>query len=333
VNSFGRLFRITLFGESHGPCVGVLIDGCPAGLPLSEPDFYEDLQRRRAGGKGTTQRVEQDLPIIKSGLFQGRTTGAPILVIFENRDVAPEQYEELRYLPRPGHADLVVSRKYGGFNDFRGGGQFSGRLTVGLVAAGVVAKKIIRPLRVMAELKEVYGSKDTEAAIEEAERKGDSVGGIVECKVIEVPPCLGEPFFDTCESLLSHIVFAIPGIKGIEFGRGFQAARMKGSEFNDEPQDLSGRTRTNNCGGILGGMTTGNEVVFRVAVRPTPSIKRVQLTVDTRTGQKSELLIKGRHDVCFAVRIPPIVEAATAIVFADLLLLEQRRGRVYGERD
>lgn len=333
MNSFGKLFRITLFGESHGPSVGVLIDGCPAGLSLSELDFMEDLERRKGGKNGTTQRVEEDLPLLKSGVFQGRTTGAPILILFDNKDVRSEDYEELRYLPRPGHADLIASKKFGGFNDWRGGGQFSGRLTVGLVAAGVVAKRLISPSKVVAELKEVHGSTDIEAEIEQAEREGDSVGGIVECRVTDLPACLGEPFFDSCESLLAHIVFAIPGIKGIEFGKGFEASKMRGSEYNDEPLDLSGRTRTNNCGGIQGGMTNGNDVVFRVAVRPTPSIRKAQWTIETTTGQRRQILVRGRHDICFATRIPPILEAATAIVFADLLLLEQRIRRVHLERD
>jgi chorismate synthase len=324
MNSFGKLFRISIFGESHGPYVGVVIDGCPAGLTLGADDFTDDMKRRKGGRAGTTARKEADSPTIASGLFNGRTTGAPILVLFENRDVDSSDYETLRRTPRPGQADLVALQKYGGFNDYRGGGAFSGRLTTGLVAAGVIAKKLVRPVDVAADLVEAGGSVDVEKAVEEALRANDSVGGVVRCLAKGLPAGLGEPFFDSTESLLAHLLFSVPGIKGIEFGAGFGGSRMKGSEFNDEIISLAGETRTNNAGGVNGGITSGNDLVFRVAVRPTASIGRSQRTIDTQTGGQREVSVGGRHDACFALRVPVIVEAACAIVMADLMLLEQR---------
>ncbi len=328
MNTFGRLFRISVFGESHGPSVGVLVDGCPAGLSLSSEDFLSDLARRRSGGPGTTRRREEDRPSILSGLFGGRTTGAAILVLFENGDVDSTAYGNLKKTPRPGQADFVAFRKYGGFNDFRGGGIFSGRLTVGMVAAGVIAKKLIDPAFVKATLVEAGGVGQIDRAVEEATARNDSIGGIVECRAAHLPVGLGEPLFDSAESLLSHLLFSVPGIKGVEFGAGFAGARMAGSDYNDEVVSADGRTRTNNSGGINGGITNGNELLFRVAVRPTASISRSQLTVNLETGLPERLLIGGRHDVCFALRVPVIIEAATAIVIADMMLIEQRIPRV-----
>jgi chorismate synthase len=331
MNSFGRVFRVSLFGESYGPAVGVLVDGCPAGVPVDQEDFEADLGRRRPGAKGTTARTEPDKPEILSGVFKGRTTGAPILVRFENvaHDVAP--YEDLIDTPRPGHADFTGRKKYGGFNDYRGGGHFSGRLTVGLVAAGILAKKIIRPVAVEARLVEAGGSADIEAAVEKAVKEKDSIGGLVACEAWNVPAGLGEPFFDSVESLLSHIVFSIPAVRGIEFGAGFGAARMKGSRHNDQIMGADGRTATNHAGGVNGGITNGNPVLFRVAVKPTSSIPRPQTTVNLRTGKPAEIVVGGRHDACIALRVPAVVEAAAAIVLADLLLLEQRIPRVFKE--
>ena len=329
MNTFGRIFKVSIFGESHGKAVGVLVDGCPAGIELNEKDFSDDLKRRKGGGYGKTERIEEDRPIILSGVFNGRTTGAPIMVIFENKNVRPADYEALKNLPRPGHADFVAFKKYGGFNDYRGGGHFSGRLTVGLVGAGVIAKKVTTPVRYRAEVMEVGGSSEIGKPIREAKQNGDSVGGIVECVIENVPAGLGEPFFDSVESLLSHIVFSIPGIKGIEFGAGFTAARMRGSEYNDEIINIAGRTATNNAGGINGGITNGNSVVFRVAVRPTASILKKQKTINLETGKEEEISVKGRHDVCIALRFPVILEAVSAIVFADLMLIEQRVARVF----
>lgn len=324
MNSFGRIFRISIAGESHGESVAILIDGCPPGLALSRDDFLVDLERRKGGRQGTTTRREDDLPLITSGLFHGKTTGAPILILFENKNVDSRAYDEIRHTPRPGHADLVAFHKFGGFNDYRGGGHFSGRLTAPLVAAGVVAKKLIQPVSVKAMILEVGGGPDIEKAVQLAVEKGDSVGGIVECRAQNIPVGLGEPFFDSVESLISHLVFAIPAIKGIEFGAGFPCSRMMGSQCNDEILDVDGKTRTNHGGGINGGITNGNEIIFRVAVKPTSSISIPQQTVNLETGGPATLSVKGRHDACIALRVPVILEAATAIVLADLMFMEQK---------
>lgn len=322
MNTFGRIFRLSLFGESHGETVGVLIDGCPAGLPLAAGDFAADLGRRRPGAAGTTPRRETDRPLIQSGVWKRRTTGAPILIQFQNENVRSRDYEALRDLPRPGHADFVARHKYGRFHDFRGGGRFSGRMTVALAAAGVVAKKILRGIRITAALTEAGGSSDIAKAVAEALREKDSIGGIVECRATGVPAGLGEPFFDSAESLLSHLAFAVPGVKGIEFGSGFGGSRMKGSRHNDLLLDRGGKTRSNRAGGVNGGITNGNELVFRVAVKPPSSIPGEQATVNLRTGKPATISISGRHDACFALRLPVIIESAAAVVLADLMLLE-----------
>lgn len=319
MNTFGRFFKVSIFGESHGESVGVLIDGASPGVSLSEADFEADLERRRGGTRGTTPRRERDIPLIKSGVMKGTTTGAPILILFENREQDSNAYEQTRYTPRPSHADFTAWKKYRGYNDYRGGGHFSGRLTVGLVAAGVIAKKLTPSIRYEAMIVEAGGSKDIGQAVEAALTDGDSVGGIVECRVCNVPVGLGEPFFDSVESLIGHIVFSIPAVKGIEFGAGFAGSRMRGSEHNDEILDMTGKTKTNNAGGINGGITNGNDVVFRVAIKPTSSIALPQSTIDIRTGKTVRLAVSGRHDACIALRMPVIVEAATAIVFADLM--------------
>jgi chorismate synthase len=329
MNSFGRVFRVSLYGESHGPAVGVLVDGCPAGVPLAEKDFDGDLGRRRPGAKGTTPRTESDRPEVLSGVFGGRTTGAPILVRFANAAQDSDAYEAIRDTPRPGHADFTGWKKYGGFNDYRGGGHFSGRLTIGLVAAGVLAKKIIRPVTVEARLVEAGGSSDIAAAVDAAVEEKDSIGGIVLCEARNVPAGLGEPFFDSAESLLSHMIFAIPAVRAIEFGAGFEAARMKGSRHNDPIAGPDGRTATNHAGGINGGITNGNPVVFKVAIKPTASVARPQKTVNLKTGKAAEIVVAGRHDTCIALRVPVVIEAAAAIVLADLMLLEQVVPRVF----
>lgn len=328
MNTFGRLFRISIYGESHGESVGIILDGCPAGISLSEEDFTEDLQRRRSGAKGTTPRKEPDKPKIISGLFNGFTTGTPINILFENTNVKSGDYTKLKDIPRPGHADFVATRKFGGFEDYRGGGHFSGRLTLALVAAGVVAKKITRPLTFKAVLIEAGGQKDFDKAIREALKQQDSIGGIVECRVDNVPVGMGEPFFDSVESVISHLVFSIPAFRGIEFGSGFSAARMKGSEHNDRIIDKNGKTATNHAGGINGGITNGNEVVFRVAVKPTSSTSQTQRTINVKTGKMVDLSVEGRHDTCIALRVPVVLEAAAAIAMADLMLLEQNIKRI-----
>ena len=360
MNTFGNKFRISIFGESHGPRIGVTVDGVLPGVPLSEEDFAQDLARRKAGALGTTPRTEDDFPQIVSGVYEGRTTGAPLTILFRNENTRSEDYEGFREHPRPGHADFTANLKYGGFNDPRGGGHFSGRLTLGIVAAGVVAKKMLYFAQFHAELVEVGGLTDPSAwpeALKTTQAEGDSLGGVVECMVGGLPIGLGEPFWDSVESRLAHAVFAIPGVRGIEFGDGFAAARMKGSEHNDpfpehhchheegeehhcchgdssschseqgeeshecqchgeheheEGHHCCGRHKhpqppvTNHAGGINGGITNGNPVVFRVAFKPTASIAKAG--------------IPGRHDVCFALRTPVIVEAMAAIVMVDLAL-------------
>jgi chorismate synthase len=331
MNTLGRIYRVSILGESHGEAVGVLIDGAPAGLPLAGEDFRPDLARRKGGVRGTTARREHDLPLLKSGVLEGRTTGAPILILFENRDINSEAYVKLLDTPRPGHADLVARQKFGGFNDFRGGGHFSGRLTAGLVAAGVIAKKLLKEVDIQARLIEAGGCKDIETAIVRALEQGDSVGGIVECRVRGLPAGLGEPFFNSAESLLSHAAFSIPAVKGVEFGAGFAACGMRGSECNDEILTPEGRTKTNHAGGIHGGITNGNELVFRVAVKPTSSIRMTQRTVSLKTGKAVKVTVEGRHDACIALRVPVVLEAVTAMVLADLMLQEQRIPRLWRE--
>lgn len=330
MNSFGRIFRVTIFGESHGPTVGVTIDGCPAGLSLQEADFTPDLERRKGGQqKGTTPRKEDDRPIFATGVFNDKTTGAPLTILFENKNTRSADYQKQRDVPRPGHADFVANKKFGGQEDFRGGGHFSGRLTVGLVAAGVVAKKLLGNIDVQAKITEIGGEQDLERGLQKAIEAKDSVGGIVECVVKGLPVGIGEPFFDSAESMIAHAVFAIPAIKGIEFGAGFSSARMFGSEHNDAIIDAGGSTRTNYAGGIVGGITTGNDLIFRVAVKPTSSTPKEQESLNWETGQVEKFSIKGRHDLCIALRVPPVLEAVTALVLADLMMMEQKVPRVF----
>jgi chorismate synthase len=325
MNSTGRIFRLGIFGESHGSGIGVTIDGCPPGTPLDTDDFNEDLGRRKAGRKGTTPRIEDDLPEIISGVFNGHTTGAPLTILFRNRNVRSGDYADLREMPRPGHSDFVAYKRYKGFNDYRGGGHFSGRLTLCLVAAGVVAKKLISPVRTKALLISAGGEKDIEKAVAAALEEGDSIGGLVECRATNIPIGWGEPFFDSVESVIAHLAFAIPAIKGVEFGSGFSAASMKGSAHNDPITDETGSTATNNAGGISGGLTNGNELVFRIAVKPTSSISISQSTYSIKAGKVEELKIKGRHDACIALRVPVVLEAITAIALADLKMLSDAR--------
>lgn len=488
MNSFGRIFRISIFGESHGESVGIVIDGCPAGLPLTVDDFLPDLERRKGGTqKGTTPRQEEDLPIFKSGIFNNTTTGAPITILFENKNTRSGDYEKQRAVPRPGHADYVAQKKFGGFEDYRGSGHFSGRLTVALVAAGVIAKKLLAqtsplpPLQRRGEYKsdtpgyftasesewkflidfakqhrrdptkaeailwqelrnrkidgykfrrqhpvqqfipdfvcieakliievdggyhntaeqkrfdelrtewisanggfsflrftneqvendlssvldeirkylrstppsplergvggeveengitvtstilEIGGETDLDKGLQKAIDHKDSIGGIVECRVDGLPVGLGEPFFDSVESQLAHIVFAIPAVRGVEFGTGFAAARMFGSEHNDAIENMDGKTVTNHAGGVVGGISNGNELVFRIAIKPTSSTPKPQTTLNWEKEELETVSIKGRHDLCIALRVPVVLEAVTAVVLADLLLLEQHIPRV-----
>lgn len=320
MNTFGRIFRVSIFGESHGPAIGVVIDGVPEGIALGPADFAEDIARRAPGAAGTTPRHESDEPHILSGVFEGHTTGAPLAIVFHNENTRSADYAAFDEMPRPGHADYVAAVKWDWANDPRGGGHFSGRLTLPVVAAGVVAKKILDGMDIRARLVEVGGCADEDRwseMIAAAAAEGDSLGGIIECEVQGVPIGLGEPFFDSVESLVSHAVFSIPGIRGIEFGDGFRASAMRGSEHND-PFGPEGPVK-NGAGGVNGGITNGAPLRFRVAVKPTSSIARAQQTWNFKTEKTGTLQIKGRHDSCFALRTPVIVEAMTAIVLADLV--------------
>lgn len=326
MNSFGKIFRVTIFGESHGPCVGVSIDGIPPGIAISPADFMPDLVRRQGGNlKGTTPRKEADVPIIQSGLFKGFSTGAPLTILFENNNIRSDDYEKLRSIPRPGHADFVAHEKYRGFEDYRGSGHFSARLTVGIVAAGVIAKKIMGSTAINASVIEAGGEQDIELGLQKAIDAKDSIGGVIECTASGLPMGLGEPFWDSAESLLAHAMFAIPAVKGIEFGVGFGAARMFGTEHNDAIINASGKTATNRAGGIVGGITNGNDLIFRLAVKPAASTPKEQHSFNRETMQQESFSVKGRHDLCVALRAPVIVEAMTAIVLADLLFQEKAR--------
>ena len=367
MNTFGRKFRVSIFGESHGEGIGVVLDGVPAGLDLSEADFAADIDRRRSGARGTTPRKESDKPQILSGVFEGHTTGAPLAIVFKNENTKSQDYSLFAAMPRPGHADLTAALKWDDCQDPRGGGHFSGRLTLPVTAAGVVAKKILADATILDETacnavsariielggipvqagsvqegavgasEVVPGSVQEgavgafegaeicpawQAAIDEAIAEGDSLGAVIECVVPNIDPGYGEPFWDSVESVISHAVFAIPGVRGIEFGDGFKAAAMKGSEHND-PIGEDCRPVKNGAGGVNGGITNGAPIVFRVAFKPTSSIRKAQRTYNFQTGQMDMLEVPGRHDVCYALRAPVVVEAMTAIALADLALLGQ----------
>ena len=338
MNTFGRKYRVSIFGESHGELIGVTLDGVPAGLELSEQDFEADILRRKSGARGTTPRIEADQPMIVSGVFEGHTTGAPLTIVFKNTNTHSSDYSLFAAMPRPGHADLTAALKWDDCQDPRGGGHFSGRLTLPIVAAGVVAKKMLSDMTMLDEtpcnavqarsvelggiaLGDASASLDMpdawKEAIDNAIKEGDSLGAVVECTVPDIDPGYGEPFWDSVESCLAHAIFAIPGVRGLEFGDGFAAAAMKGSEHND-PIGEDGRPVKNGSGGVNGGITNGAPITFRVAFKPTASIRKAQQTYNFATGQMDTLEVPGRHDVCFALRAPVVVEAMTAIVLADL---------------
>ena len=378
MNTIGRKYRVSIFGESHGEIIGVVLDGVPAGLELSVEDFEQDILRRKSGAKGTTPRIEDDEPQIVSGVYEGHTTGAPLTIVFKNSNTKSSDYSQFAAMPRPGHADLTAALKWDDCQDPRGGGHFSGRLTLPVVAAGVVAKKILQDATILDETPvgsinarivelggidlstalemtggalemtgetlemtggalEMTGETALEAAkvaeasagelpaawqeaIDKAVKEGDSLGAVVECSVPYIDPGYGEPFWDSVESVLAHAIFAIPGVRGIEFGDGFEAARMKGSQHND-PYGPDGRPTKNGAGGVNGGITNGAALTFRVAFKPTASISKAQQTFNFETGEMDTLQVKGRHDACFALRTPVVVEAMTAIVLADLVTL------------
>lgn len=325
MNSFGRLFRVSIFGESHGGSVGILIDGVPAGIKLDSHDFEADLLRRKSGGLGTTPRIEADEPIIETGLFNGYTTGAPLLIRFLNQNTKSKDYSNLVNHPRPSHADLTAKIKYKGFNDYRGGGSFSARLTLGIVAAGVVAKKIL-PLKYNTKIVNLNGCTNElefKAILDKAILKHDSVGGIVKIMISNVPASLGEPYFDSVESVLSHLLFSVGGVKGVEFGLGFDGVGLYGSEFNDPYVDAKGKTKTNNNGGINGGITNSNDIEIRVMMKPTPSIGVAQDTYNFKDDKVEPLLIEGRHDTAIILRALPVLEAMCAIGLCDLYMINK----------
>ena len=353
MNSFGRKFRVSIFGESHGELIGAVLDGVPAGLELSEQDFEQDILRRKSGARGTTPRLEDDKPQIVSGVFEGHTTGAPLTIVFKNNNTHSSDYEQFAAMPRPGHADLTAAIKWDDCQDPRGSGHFSGRLTLPIVAAGVVAKKVLADATILddapvnevnARIVEIGGvdfstslemtgealemtgrplemTGEAQKVLEQAIKDGDSIGAVVECVVPAIDLGYGEPFWDSVESVISHAIFSIPGVRGIEFGDGFKAAAMRGSEHND-PIGPDGRPLKNGAGGVNGGITNGAPIVFRVAFKPTSSISRPQQTFNFQTGEMDTLAVKGRHDACFALRTPVIVEAMTAIALADLVALK-----------
>ena len=343
MNSFGRKFRVSIFGESHGKQIGVVLDGVPAGLELSEEDLMKDILRRKSGARGTTPRIEADQPVIVSGVYEGHTTGAPLTILFSNTNTHSSDYSLFLDIPRPGHADFTAEIKYESCQDPRGGGHFSGRLTLPIVAAGVVGKMILEDSTclddfqvtedsICARIIELGGIPRPEGnnqpmpdvwktALDEAIREGDSLGAVVECRVEGIDIGYGEPFWDSVESVNSHAIFSIPGVRGIEFGDGFAAAAMKGSEHND-PIGPDGIPMKNGSGGVNGGISNGAPIVFRVAFKPTSSIRKEQQTWNFATCQMDRLVVPGRHDACFALRAPVVVEAMTAIVLADLVLIK-----------
>jgi chorismate synthase len=351
-NSLGKLFTITSFGESHGKCVGVIVDGCPAGLSLKEPDIQKDLERRRAvAGVASTSRREKDNVEILSGVNAGFTSGAPLCLVIMNEDVDSSVYDELKSQLRPGHADFTARLKYGGFNDWRGGGRFSGRITATFVMAGTIAGKILNFIGVeifahtleiggitakkasypeirKKALKDPLGCADAAASrrmmalIEAVKKKGDSLGGVIEGVALNVPVGLGEPVFDALDGELAKALLAIPAVKGVEFGAGFAAARMKGSENNDPFTIKDGKiiTTTNNAGGILGGISSGMPLVVRVAIKPTASIALEQSTVDIDKMKQTTIKVGGRHDACIVPRAVPVVAAMMAVTLCDLAM-------------
>ena len=352
-NSIGKEFTVTTFGESHGRVVGVVVDGCPAGLPLKEEDFQEELNRRIPNQpKIVSARVEKDTAQILSGVFNGYTTGAPITLMVENKETKSSDYETIKKNPRPAHSDYPASIRYGGFNDYRGGGRFSGRVTVTLIMAGVVAKKLlsrynmdvlaytqaIGPIKSHKEFSaseirknrsaaatrcpDLECAEKMEEAIVAAKEAGESLGGVIECIALNIPAGVGEPLFDALDADLAKALFCVPAVKGVEFGAGFKAAEMCGSENNDAFFMKNGKvvTQTENAGGILGGLSSGMPIVIRVAIKPTPSIAKEQKTVDLASMQNTCITVKGRHDPCIVPKAVPAIEAAVAVTLVDHLI-------------
>ncbi|MFC1917509.1 chorismate synthase [Chloroflexota bacterium] len=352
-NSLGKVFTVTCFGESHGSGVGIIVDGCPSGLPLTQAEIQHDVDKRRAGKTtGSTTRVEPDKVEIISGVFENRTTGAPISMLIRNTDIKSEDYEKNKDLLRPGHADYTAFMKYGGFNDPRGGGRFSGRITAAFVMAGAIAKKLLKlkGIEILAHTVAIgditakpsddyagirenteksplrcadpTAAKKMDELIGKVAGEGDSIGGIVEGVALNLPVGLGEPVFANLDGELAKALFAIPAVKGVSFGAGFAAAGMRGSENNDPftIKDGSIVTTTNNAGGVLGGISSGMPLVVRVAIKPTASIHQPQPTVDVSKMTAATITVGGRHDACIVPRAVPVVEAMMAITISDLAL-------------
>ncbi len=352
-NSIGKEFVVTTFGESHGKVVGVVVDGCPAGLPLSEADFQEELDRRiPPEPKIVSGRVEKDIAKILSGIFNGFTTGAPIALMVENKETQSSDYEAIKDLPRPGHSDYPAHIKYGDFNDYRGGGRFSGRVTVALIMAGTIAKKLLGRYDIdvlaytqsigtvktdkrfsAAEIRKNKNAAATrcpdlacaekmEEAIINARKEGESLGGVIECIALNMPAGIGEPLFDALDADLAKALFGVPAVKGVEFGAGFKAAQLTGSQNNDEFLLKNGKvlTSTENAGGILGGLSSGMPIMIRVAIKPTPSIAKEQKTVNLSSMENASISVKGRHDPCVVPKAVPAIEATVAITLADHLI-------------
>ncbi len=320
MNSFGRMLRIQVFGESHGSELGVILDGVPPGIKIDKQELQNFLQRRRPNKQGTTPRKEADIADFKSGIIDDFTSGAPILITFANANVRSANYQQMHDIPRPNHTDLVARQKYFGYNEIRGGGHFSGRLTLGLVAAGFIAKQIIPEVDIKAEIYEVGGQKNYEEILLKAISNKDSLGGEIHCRVTKVPLGLGDPFFNSFESQLAHAIFSIPGVKGLSFGLGKSPAKSFGSDYNDSIINSSGKTKSNNSGGLVGGLTNGNDIEFSVIIKPTSSIGKQQESYSFSQDKPVKFNIPGRHDVCFALRVPVIIEAVTALVMADFYL-------------
>ena len=351
-NSYGNALKVTLFGESHGPEIGIVIDGLVAGTKISEERIKEKLSLRRPSGNISTPRSEADEFRIVSGVFEGKATGSPITILIPNKDTRSKDYSAARYIPRPSHADYTAFIKYGGNEDYRGGGHFSGRITAALVAAGAVISGALeeKGIKIGTHIKSIYGICDREfseynkdidllnsmlfpvldekmgeemtKAILKAREESDSVGGVLETAITGLPVGLGEPWFDTVESCLSHILFSVPAVKGVEFGDGFELANKKGSEVNDAftYKDGTVSTETNHMGGILGGITNGMPVIFRCALKPTPTIGKEQKTVDIKSGEDITHAFVGRHDPCIVHRARAVIDAASAIAVYDLIL-------------
>lgn len=325
MNTYGTLFRVSIYGESHGKAIGVLIDGIPAGIKLNLNHIKEDLDKRRPGGKGTTTRIEGDDFSILSGYFNGYTTGTPLHVMIENQNTRSEDYENLKKHPRPGHADFVGEVKYKGFQDYRGGGHFSGRLTAAIVVAGAIAKQMI-PFQISSKIVQLGNETDHtkfDQLIDKLQQEKDSIGGIIEIKATNMMVGLGEPFFYKLDAEIAKMMFSIPAVKGVEIGDGFHGVHLKGSEFNDAMIDASGKTKTNHSGGVSGGISNGNDLVINVMMKPASSIGKVQQTFDFIQNDVKELEVRGRHDSVIIKRAGIVLESALAISLADFYLISK----------